>query len=72
MRAGDGQALALAVDPAVAEGGVEGLVVGDGGLRGGLLADAEPDALGGGGVVGVEPGGEVGGGGEEHGVGVGG
>lgn len=39
-------ALALAVNPAVAEGHVDGLVVGDCGDAGCFLADFEPDALG--------------------------
>lgn len=41
------QAPALAVDPAVAEGGVEGLVVVDGGDAGRLFGDLEPEPGGG-------------------------
>ena len=52
----------MPVDPAVAEGFVEGLGEGEGGrVRGGLFGEGEPDTWGGGGVVGqpVGPGGAV-------------
>lgn len=64
------QGFALAVDPAVAEGGVDGFGVGDGGdLRDdGFLADFEPEAGGGARPVGGEPGVEGGGGGEVEGL----